>query len=210
MPGAEIHLIGTVHRDPDGFGRLTARLTRFRPDSIALDASWTSVRFRLVHADRLKRLLHGRVEEISRIMGRDVSDHGAIQAVEAMIEMPYEIRAAMESGCPRICFARKPSHSRRYLRELETDLLSMENLRLLAQSPDVSLRDQAARQWRIARKSLDDSSPMDPEITWADEEIACFVQSMDDAKTVVVCGYEHLRGLIRALNPSSAALLDAD
>lgn len=204
-----IDLIGTVHRDPKGKEKLLACLDLLAPDTLILEASPYSVSFRRQNSPRLLGLLDRRIDELNRKFNSDCVNHGEIEAIRAMLQMPFEIEAASEgTGKSRkIIFAGDITESKKYLDEIEETLLSFENLEYLISKPNIPLFRQVEDEYSRARNHLHLQNFSDKNLDSQNLRMAQAAKSKDSNIVVVVCGWEHLPGLHRLIG-GSLYLLD--
>ena len=97
---SRLTLLGTVHRDPSGLGRLLRFLDEQRPDIITLELSLYGLRFRQIMKRKLrKRLLKG-LTEIRTGYGLTLKElkvllrSTGIGGVVAFIDLPFEYKGA--------------------------------------------------------------------------------------------------------------------
>jgi hypothetical protein len=134
-------LVGTVHRDPEGLEQLLSVLREENPDLLTLEMSPYAVQFR-----RERRLALGR--RVSQILAelaqdgavpalRSLRSHPAIRDVFLTIDFPYEYKAASifsrRRTAPFYCIDRSDV-SRKKIAWIERELITKENLRMLARS----------------------------------------------------------------------------
>jgi hypothetical protein len=145
-------MIGVVHRDPDGERRLLAALEARRPDLITLEVSRYAIDFRQQRgAELLARL------EAATPPGR--AEHGEMQAIRETLRVPFEARAAWkyaETHAAAIELVDDSELSRELLAEVESELLTPENLRALVERPDVPLTRAVDSFYRRTRRLLAD------------------------------------------------------
>ena len=191
-------LVGTVHLDPDGSEKTLNLLRKLQPDRIMVDVSPYAVEFRQSRGPSLRR----RLEPFQQPDGK-LPD--GLVPVEAQLEIPFEVSAAMEfaeeTGA-RVTLEGDSEESRERLRLLVDELLTPENLRFLAERPAIPLADQVlqawsrARRWRKAPATFFSS----PEIDRADGRLASAIEACPPCnKLAFIGGWEHLPGLVRLL-----------
>jgi hypothetical protein len=146
-------LIGTVHGDPRGQARAGKLLQHLRPDLVTVEISPFSLRYRRRHSVHWQRQLAAALAELPA----GAALHLAIQRLAAQVAMPFEVQAARD-------YSRSASVpwrpldlgflSRRHLPRYGPELLSPANLKALLATPDGSLEDFVAGQFRRARLAL--------------------------------------------------------
>lgn len=147
-------LIGTVHGDPRGYERVARLLARLRPETVTVEISRFSVRYRRAWEERWQRLL----EEALAALPPEVSGHPAILMVAAQITLPFEYRAARDysrrygARCLPLDLG---GLSRRHLPAYSRVLLSPANLQALAAEPREPLEEAVDREFRRARWALE-------------------------------------------------------
>lgn len=152
-PGNHLILIGTVHGDPRGYERVGRLLRWLRPDTVTVEISRFSLRYRRVWEEKWQRLLREALKELPP----EASGHPAIRRVAAQIALPFEYRAARDycRGHQAKCLPLDLGGlSRRHLPAYSRELLSPANLLTLAEEPQDSLEEAVAREFRRARSSL--------------------------------------------------------
>lgn len=151
-PHARLILIGTVHRDPEGFERALRLLERLQPEVVTVEISAFSVRYRADHREAWRRLFEEALAELPEGARR----HPALCRVAAQIETPFEWRAAQVYG--QSCGAAwRPidlsAPARRHLPLYARELLDPTNLRGLTATSEASLEEQVAAEYERARLS---------------------------------------------------------
>ncbi len=198
-------IVGTVHLDPAGYDRLFRALAAIGPDLLTVDVSRFAVEFRRSRGA-------GFLGSIGHFRRADGTLPPALEAVEAQVAVPYELRAA-EDWC-RVSSARliqvgNDDESRVLLECFETELMSPENLARLAVEPVPSLAAQVRRQWESARRTVPSGSAVTP----ADERIAALLgEALASSKGRLchVTGWTHLAPLAKLLDGWSPELLLLD
>lgn len=146
-PGPLI-LIGTVHQDCAGEGRLLSVLEQIEPSVVTLELSPTSLHYRQQHGALLRRRLErivmrlaaGSSEELERIML-----HPAIQDIHRLLEIPFEHRAAEAYTRPRgvpLELIDLPQVAEQKVRRIQDELITLHNLRMLLGVPMPALRKE--------------------------------------------------------------------
>ncbi len=152
LPGPSLLLVGTVHGDPEGYGRAWRLLHYFRPQVVAVEISPFSVRYRERHGP----IWAGLLEKSLASLPKETTRHLAIRRLRAQIAMPFEWQAAADYGRDSgatvlpldLC-----GPARRSLTCYAREVLGRENLEHLLLTPDGSLRDFVSREFQRARAS---------------------------------------------------------
>ena len=133
-------LLGTVHRDPAGKKRLLDMLTRIRPTAISLEVSPASIELRKKMGRDWFRIYKSRIRELTRKTGESPGQMmiaSPLRGVFEYLRLPYEYRAAMEyakkDGCP-VFLLDDSELAASYLHRVEAEILSRDNMALLAQA----------------------------------------------------------------------------
>src|SRR5512147_2495508 len=82
LSSSSLVLIGTVHRDPRGFGKLLRVMEKEAPGFITVEISPYALEFRVKRAFHLRAILRENLKKILREEGgtyRQFISHGAIQ-----------------------------------------------------------------------------------------------------------------------------------
>ncbi|MFZ5452064.1 MAG: hypothetical protein ACOZF2_09380 [Thermodesulfobacteriota bacterium] len=151
---ASLVLIGTVHGDPRGYERVIGLLERLRPETVTVEISRFSLRYRRDWEGRWQRQL----QETLAALPPGVAGHPAIRMVAAQIALPFEYRAARDysrrygAKCLPLDLG---GLSRRHLPVYSRELLSPANLQALAAEPQESLEEAVDREFRRARSALE-------------------------------------------------------
>ncbi|NLI80687.1 MAG: hypothetical protein GX443_03230 [Deltaproteobacteria bacterium] len=159
MSPCPVFLLGTVHRDPDGFRRLCVFLRAFDPDCILLECSPYGMEFRRKNGRALQEALNKAIRETSRgcaLPLRYVVKHPQVSAIRRQITLPFEYRAARRhhhlTGTP-VLLVDHPKWSRIWIRHWP-HLLSQKNIQTL-----VTLKNQdlppISRIYRLAAACID-------------------------------------------------------
>jgi hypothetical protein len=146
-------LIGTVHGDPRGYARAGTLLAHLRPEVVTVEISLFSLRYRLRHGAGWQRQL---MQSLAQLPA-GAAGHLALQRLSAQVALPFEVRAAQDYVRER-GVAWHPLDlgflSRRHLRRYGTELLTPANLHVLLSTPDGSLSEYVAAEFRRARLTL--------------------------------------------------------
>ncbi len=95
----ELHLLGTVHRDPLGYRKLVRFLQEHQPDLILLELSPYGLAYRKQHRKELPAGLGKNLRWAVRQVGMPLSralKHPEIQAIRHQLALPFEYRASMK------------------------------------------------------------------------------------------------------------------
>lgn len=138
-PG-HLTLVGTVHRDSRGEERLARLLRQLAPDELTLEMSPTSLRYR----EERGHLLLQRLDRILTRLGvpdRDreaLENHPALADIRSLIALPFEYRAAADYAKQHripLSLIDLPEVSQRKLQRVESELITLPNLRALLAHP---------------------------------------------------------------------------
>jgi len=149
-------MIGTVHRDPRGKGKLLALLRRERPSMISVEISPYARVFRDRESAVLRATLRENLRRIHREEGRpwrEILSHSAIQGIFLLLKEPYEWRAATAyasetgGGLHDIDLSHVSEEKLSHL----PGIVSLENLRNLLRLSFPSLPEQVEDHYRRAR-----------------------------------------------------------
>jgi len=164
IPGAtRLTLLGTVHRDPRGFGRLRLFLEMRQPDLILVELSPFGWAFRKVNREELNRTLTERLRQAARKAGctwHRALAHPEIQAIRRQIALPYEYRASRQyahTHDKRILLVDRSDFSQALIGSWP-DLLSTANLALLLTVPPSRHKHSVEDQYRRAHALLSTAS----------------------------------------------------
>ena len=159
-------LLGAVHRDPAGKGRLLRVLEEIRPTVISLEVSPASVELRRKLAPRWRKVFRRRLGELSRQTGLKPGQlmvQSGIRGVFEYSRLPYEFRASMAYARSRDCplFLLDDSNlAETYLNRLEEEILSSENMTLLTKAKgDKTLDEDVAAEYARARARVYNPRP---------------------------------------------------
>lgn len=229
-PIPSLIMVGTVHRDPKGYARLSQLLKREQPALISVEVSpyardfraWQSAAWRATLREHLQRI---KAEEGRPL--REIISQSSILGIFILLKEPYEWRAAKNYADRHGITLRDidlSSHSQDKLARL-SELISMENLRTLLRIPFPDLRKQVESQYSRARSLF-----LHPPSTWPTiqgaaereaymaEKIGSFVRRENGKKILHVGGWEHLiefpqgkslYGLLKDLGPQRILLSSA-
>jgi pheromone shutdown protein TraB len=197
-------MVGTVHRDPKGFGKLLRILEREAPDFITVEISPYALEFREKQASHFRAILRENLQKIQREEGesyRRFLSHGEIQGIFLLLKVPFEWKAAKEYarrsriGLKAIDLS---TYSEEKLARI-SELIQIENLRALLQSSSPAIIDQVIFQNRRAQnlwnQPLASGSPQE-EIQERERHMAgeiCRVMAEGNKRKILhVGGWEHL------------------
>lgn len=154
-------MLGTVHRDPAGKRRLWNVLEKNRPGAISLEVSPASVELRTKFIQRWLKLFKSRIGHLQKTKGikpRQLMAYASLRGVYEYIKLPYEYRAALayarENDVP-LFLLDDSELAAAYLNRVETEILSTENMTLLAEMhSNSSLAEEVDREYKKARVNL--------------------------------------------------------
>lgn len=147
----DLILLGAVHRDPAGKKRLIKALEELQPAAISLEVSPASIRFRRKWGPRWIKAFQEGLAETSRSLGVKKSRlmrRSGPRGVYEYLRLPYEYRAALTYACEngRPLFLLDDSEiSASFLNRVETEILTPENMTLLAQASEGASLAQEVR-----------------------------------------------------------------
>ncbi len=158
-------LVGTIHRDPDGFPRLMEILEGESPDIITLEISEYGVGFRERIGPRLKEKLFDILrglsgESIQRERGipnksRSPFETAAIRAILLALELPFEFRA-VKDYCERKGISFRcidlSKYSRAKLEKIQEEMITVDNLRKIPAFPPMDQHEELRKQRILARR----------------------------------------------------------
>ncbi len=206
---AQVVLIGTVHRDPEGCDKLLSVLRDEEPDYLTLEMSPYAIRYRskkrLTLRKRLYDLLQDLTREVPGTAHEELLSHPAIRNVFAVVDFPYEYLAVSSFSrsrhVPFQCID-KSGHSRKKLARLEKDLVTSENLRALIHLNPREVCQEVNREYilasigfschqKAAEPRRNPREPMTRDRHMA-SRIRALLHSTGLRKLVHVGGWEHL------------------
>ncbi len=160
-------LIGTVHRDPEGFSKLEHLLEKLQPEVVTIEISPVSLAWRRDKGAALKKKLKLIVHEIGVALGQDALElqkHPAVEAIFRMLDVPFEYLAALKytrkTSAPLIMLD-DPDAAGKRLALWETELLTRSNIENLLLEDQPSWQEQVGQTLRSASKILGNDA--DPE-----------------------------------------------
>jgi hypothetical protein len=198
-------MVGTVHRDPKGLGRLLRVLEIEAPDFITVEISPYAREFRTKRASDLRALLRENLKRIQIKNGGSSSDflsHGEIQGIFRLLKIPFEWRASEIYAQKRQIELRAidlSAYSEEKLMHIP-ELIDLENLQALLGRPNPAIDDQVDRQYKRARVLWNQppaTGSTIPEETREREaymagEIRRLMEENKKGKILHVGGWEHL------------------
>jgi len=149
-------LVGTVHRDPQGYERLLTLLEELHPDLVTLEMSPYALRYRQRRGRaqllRLDRILDHLAEEVGELR-EALADLPAISDIRTLLALPFEYLAASRycrdhGGQPELIDSSEVST--RKLNLVEKELVSDHNIRVLVRLP-AEARNLPWENYRIAQ-----------------------------------------------------------
>jgi hypothetical protein len=220
-------MVGTVHRDPQGQGRILRLLQQEKPAIISVEISPYSRIFRAQKAAAFRAILRENLRRIHQDAGipwREILSQSAIQGIFLLLKDPYEWRAAEIYAQGMGIILREVDLSRYSEEKLShlPDLVSGENLRALLRFSSLNLRKQIAAEYHRARFLLGH-----PPLFWPDtpdrqereafmaEGIRQLFRLAQGQKVLHIGGWEHLLdlsaagslyGLLKDLHPQRVLL----
>ena len=204
----ELVLVGTVHRDPDGFKKLAGVLARERPAGVAVEVSPYGLFFRCREGRRLRR----RLRRWAKGRGHAWQSWGQFYAIDLQLALPFEYRAALrycrDTGAP-LSLIDLSWWSKKAIQTQWPQMLSPDNLRLISAEPPEALRRVVRRDYEMAGRLLHEptqslvpaflgSCTEDP--GWKEREavlaarVAGLFREMQAGRLVYVGGWQHLVG----------------
>lgn len=159
---SELHLIGTVHRDPLGYSRTVRALEALRPAFVLVELSAFGWAFRAAHGRELKSRLFKALRRIareSRTPLRFLFANPHIRAIQRQVDFPFEYRASsryVKETAGSLFLIDDSSFSRREILRWP-ELLSYDNLVRLTR--DHSQAAGAEREYARARRRIEGSEP---------------------------------------------------
>ncbi len=220
-------MVGTVHRDPQGYGKFIYLLEQERPSLITIEVSPYARIFRAQQAAALRATLRKNLQKIGREEGRplrEILSQSAILGIFLLLKEPYEWRAAKAYADRHGIDLRGidlSSYSKDKLSHV-AELISLENLRTLLRIPSLALSKQVESHYSRARFLFGHPPSFWPTIkevkhreAYIAEEIRSLVQQESGKKILHAGGWEHLIesprgkslfGLLKDLRPQRILL----
>jgi len=197
-------MVGTVHRDPKGFGKLLRILEREAPNFITVEISPYALEFRTKQASHFREILRDNLKKIQREDGesyRRFLSHGEIQGIFLLLKVPFEWRAAegftngRQIGLRAIDLS---AFSEEKLARI-SELIHPDNLRALLRSPQPPIDNQVGRQYKRAQTLWGSRAATGSISEEAQErekhmagEIRRLMEEGDKRKILHIGGWEHL------------------
>jgi hypothetical protein len=220
-------MVGTVHRDPKGYARLSCLLEKERPDVMTVEISPYSRAFRLRQSSLLRNTLRENLLRIQKEEGkplRTILAHSMIIGIFFLLQEPFEWRAAkLYANRHRVLLKDidLSPFSHDHLAHL-AELIALQNLRTLLHldSPPLSELVQfqccrAASFWHHPPSIRFTSQGLQEREIYMAEKIRKLVQGIRGGKILHVGGWEHLidspkgnslLGLLKDLRPQRVLL----
>jgi hypothetical protein len=208
----ELILVGTVHRDSEGFGKLTGLLARERPTVVAVEVSPYGLFFRCREGRRLRRRLERRLRRWTKDRGDAWQSWGQLLAIDNQLALPFEYRAALrycrDTGAS-LSLIDLSSWSREAIQTQWPQMVSPENLSLVSAEPPEALRLVVRRDYEMAARLLSEQAQSlasaflgsctgDPAWEEREEVLAARLErlfgEMQAGRLVYVGGWQHLIG----------------
>jgi len=208
----ELILVGTVHRDPDGFTKLAGVLARERPGAVAVEVSPYGLLFRCREGRRLRRQFERRLRRWGKARGHAWKSWGQLWAIDLQLALPFEYRAALrycrDKGAS-LSVIDLSSWSREAVQTQWPNMVSPDNLSLISAEPPEELRLVVRRDYEMAARLLRGpaqslvpaflgSCTKDP--AWKEREavlaarVGELLGEMQVERLVYVGGWQHLVG----------------
>jgi len=197
-------MVGTVHRDPQGFGKLLRILEREAPTFITVEISPFALEFRAERGSNFRAILRENLKKIQREEGgsyRRFLVHGEIQGIFLLLKVPFEWRAAEKyarEGRIGLKAIDLSSYSQEKLARVP-ELVRIENLRALLLSSSPTMGDQVLLQNKRAQNlwnqpfagGLPQGEVQERERHMA-AEIGRLMEEGNKGKILHIGGWEHL------------------
>ncbi len=197
-------MVGTVHCDPGGYGKLLGILEREDPDFITVEISPYALEFRARQASRLRAVLRENLKRIQQEEGgssRRFLSHGEIQGIFFLLKVPFEWRAA-EGYARKRGIGLKAVDLSAYSEEklaLISELIRLDNLRALLRNPQPPIENQVDWQHKRARTLWNSpsatgspSGEMQERERHMAGEIRKLMNGSENWKILHIGGWEHL------------------
>ena len=197
-------LVGTVHRDPEGYAKLLRLLEQEQPSIITVEISPYSRAFRAQQAAGLRARLRENLQKIGREKGRplrEIISQRAVLEIFLALREPYEWRAAKDYA-DRHGIALMDIDLSGYAEEKLshlTELISLKNLRALLHLPSFDPSRQVESQYARAKFLFThppSSWPTSEEVMNREahmaEKIRGFARQKNEGKALHIGGWEHI------------------
>jgi hypothetical protein len=197
-------MVGTVHRDPKGFGRLLRILEREDPDFITVEISPFALEFRAMQAAHFRALLRENLRKIQREEGtsyRRFLSHGEIQGIFLLLRVPFEWRAAERFANKRKIGLKAIDLSAFSEEKLArvSELIHPDNLQALLRSDQPPIDNQVEWQYKRAQTLWNFTAATGSISEEAQEreehmggEIRSLIEKGNRWKILHIGGWEHL------------------
>jgi hypothetical protein len=198
-------MVGTVHRDPKGFGKLLRILEREAPNFITVEISPYALEFRRKQASHFRAILRENLKKIQQEDGewsyRRLLSYGEIRGIFLLLKVPFEWRAAKgfadkcRIGIRAIDLS---AFSEEKLARI-SELIHPDNLRALLRSPQPPSENQVGRQYKRARSlwgSTAATGSFSEEVQEREKQMAGEIRGLmaegGKRKILHIGGWEHL------------------
>lgn len=149
----EVILVGVVHRDPGGYGKLLRLLEDERPEAMGVELS----PFGLIWREKKKEALLAKLGELLEGLGPEPRKHPRVGLIQEALGLPFEYRACLEHsirwGVP-LHLLDLNWVSREQLPLYEKEVLTAENISTLVRLEEKSLENQIRGAYRRAFRCL--------------------------------------------------------
>ncbi len=191
-------MLGTIHRDREGAGRLRRLIDALKPRVLALEFSSYGMMFRRMHGERLRNKVNAIVHEM-----RDSGEHVSGQALDLLydyIGLPFEYavasRYAEEVGIP-LYLVDAGAFSYQKLKEMDA-LLCPDNIRTWFSAWDYN-GDALQKEMVLARlfyeqgvKAFSYSDEMLVRDRHVAHRLTLLARQHRGKRMLHVCGWQHL------------------
>ncbi len=210
-PGPTVFLVGTCHRDPQGFRRCRALLKKLNPDVILVEVSPFAVRLRREHGRFFLKIFLKNLKRASAAARMPLAwalRSPLIKPIPRQCALPFEFRAArqrfQETGTPFFCVDAADA-SRLFVADWP-ELLSSANLERLLQGglpvPPSASEQYARARWVLAhgnralqnRRWNEDSSERgwQEREQWLEKTVRATLQRLRPDRLVYLGGWYHV------------------
>jgi hypothetical protein len=206
----ELVLVGTVHRDPQGFTALADLLARERPAAVAVELSPYGLAFRYREGRCLRRRLGRRLRRRTVARGAAWWRQGELRAIDLQLRVPFEYRAAVrycrDTGAA-FHLIDLSSWSKEAIHKEWPGLVSANNLERIAAGPAVELERLVQRDYGLAARLLSEPGTLlisafgrswEEDPAWEKREtilaarLVALFGEMAGGRLVYVGGWQHL------------------
>ncbi len=197
-------MIGTVHRDPKGFGKLLRVLEREDPVFITVEISPYALEFRAKQASYFRAILR---ENLKKIQGEDgmsyrcFLSHGEILGIFLLLKAPFEWKAAEAFAEKRKVGLKAIDLSAFSEEKLAciSELIDPDNLRALLRNSSPSIDSQVGWKYKRAQTLWNSTAVagfISEEVQQRERhmagEIRRLMEKSHKGKMLHVGGWEHL------------------